>query len=156
MTEKEIQLTINGTKKSIRVRANDLLINILREGMHLTGTKYGCGIGECGACTVMLDGKAVLSCLTLAIDVDGKTITTIEGLSDEGRLDPLQEAFIEQGAIQCGFCTPGMIITAKSLQAKNPNPSEDEIREYLRGNLCRCTGYTSIVKAVESCNMKTI
>lgn len=151
MRERWINLKVNGRERRLLVKANDLLLNVLRNDLALTGTKYGCGIGECGACTVLLDGEPVLSCLTLAITADGKSVTTIEGLGDHDRLHPLQAAFLEHGAVQCGYCTPGMILTAKALLDKNPSPSEEEIREYLRGNICRCTGYAAIVEAVQSC-----
>ncbi len=144
-----IRFKLNGREVEAEVEPNTLLLNLLREQFHLTGAKYGCGIGECGACTVLLDGEPILSCLTLAVEVDGREVTTIEGLAGDGELHPLQRAFLEEGAVQCGFCTPGMILTAKALLEENPNPSEDEIREYLKGNLCRCTGYVNIVKAVK-------
>jgi aerobic-type carbon monoxide dehydrogenase small subunit (CoxS/CutS family) len=150
METHRIEITVNGRRRSLTVKPNDLLINVIRKDLHLTGTKYGCGIGECGACTVLLEGKPVLACLMLAASANGKTITTVEGLGDE-KLDPVQEAFIDHGAIQCGFCTPGMVVTAKALLEENPNPTEDEIKDYIRGNICRCTGYTGIVKAVQSC-----
>ena len=151
MKKLEIEFTINGKKRSLSVKANDLLINIIRNDLFLTGSKYGCGIGECGACTVLLDGEPVLSCLTLAATVDGKEITTIEGLAKGNELHPMQKAFLKNGAVQCGFCTPGMILTATALLRENPNATEDEIRDYMRGNLCRCTGYVQIVKAIEEC-----
>jgi len=144
-----IRFKLNGREVEAEVEPNTLLLNLLRERFHLTGAKYGCGIGECGACTVLLDGEPILSCLTLAVEVDGREVTTIEGLAEDGELHPLQRAFLEEGAVQCGFCTPGMILTAKALLDENPNPSEEEIREYLKGNLCRCTGYINIVKAVK-------
>jgi len=150
METHKIEITVNGRRRSLTVKPNDLLINVIRKDLHLTGTKYGCGIGECGACTVLLNGKPVLACLMLAASANGTTITTIEGLGDE-KLDPVQEAFIDHGAIQCGFCTPGMVVTAKALLEENPNPSEDEIKNYIRGNICRCTGYVGIIKAVQSC-----
>jgi carbon-monoxide dehydrogenase small subunit len=146
-----IQFTINGQKKEVLVKPNDLLINIIRNDLYLTGTKYGCGIGECGACTVFLNNEPVLSCLTLAAAVDGKEITTIEGLDKENKLHPMQIAFLKNAAVQCGFCTPGMILTAIALLKENPMPTELEIKEYMRGNLCRCTGYIQIVKAIEEC-----
>ncbi len=151
MTEpRVIRFRLNGEWVQLGVAPNELLINVLRERLHLTGTKYWCGIGECGGCTVLLDGEPVLSCLTLAVDVDGREITTIEGLATgEDDLTPLQRAFIEEGAIQCGFCTPGFILTAQALLRENPNPTEEEIREYVRGNLCRCTGYVNIVRAIK-------
>ena len=145
----KIRFKLNGREVEAEVEPNTLLLNLLREQFHLTGAKYGCGIGECGACTVLLDGEPILSCLTLAVEVDGREVTTIEGLAEDGKLHPLQRAFLEEGAVQCGFCTPGMILTAKALLDENPNPSEEEIREYLKGNLCRCTGYVNIVKAVK-------
>ncbi len=150
METHKIEITVNGRRRSLTVKPNDLLINVIRKDLHLTGTKYGCGIGECGACTVLLEGKPVLACLMLAASANGKTITTVEGLGDE-KLDPVQEAFIDHGAIQCGFCTPGMVVTAKALLEENPNPTEDEIKDYIRGNICRCTGYVGIIKAVHSC-----
>jgi carbon-monoxide dehydrogenase small subunit len=145
----KIRFKLNGRAVDVEVAPTTLLINLLRGHLHLTGVKYGCGIGECGACTVLLDGKPILSCLTLAVEVDGREVTTIEGLTKDGHLHPLQEAFLEQGAVQCGFCIPGFILTAKALLDENPKPSEEEIREYLKGNLCRCTGYVNIVRAVE-------
>jgi carbon-monoxide dehydrogenase small subunit len=122
--------------------------------LFLTGSKYGCGIGECGACTVLINGEPVLSCLTLAATVDGKEITTIEGLAKGNELHPMQIAFLKNSAVQCGFCTPSMILTATALLKENPNPTEDEIRDYIRGNICRCTGYIQIVKAIEKCALK--
>jgi len=151
MKKVEIEFAINGKKRSLSVKPNDLLINMIRNDLFLTGSKYGCGIGECGACTVLLNGDPVLSCLTLAATVDGKEITTIEGLAKENELHPMQKAFLKNGAVQCGFCTPGMILTATALLRENPNATEDEIRDYMRGNLCRCTGYAQIVKAIEAC-----
>ena len=147
-----ITLTVNGVERRLHVRPNELLINVLRERLELTGTKYGCGIGECGACTVHLDGVPTLSCLTLAVAADGRDVTTVEGLEGpDGELDPLQEAFIENAAFQCGYCTPGMLMMTKRLLAENADPDEDEIRDYLKGNRCRCTGFASILRAVESC-----
>jgi len=151
MKKLEIEFTINNEKRRLSVKPNDLLINIIRNDLFLTGSKYGCGIGECGACTVLLNGEPVLSCLTLAATVDGKEITTIEGLAKKNELHPMQKAFLKNGAVQCGFCTPGMILTATALLRENPNATEDEIRDYMRGNLCRCTGYIQIVKAIEEC-----
>ncbi len=149
-----VELKINGKDYSLNVKPNELLLNVLRERLNLLGAKYGCGIGECGACTVLLNGKAVLSCLILAASVSGQEITTIEGISENNKLHPLQEAFIEEGAIQCGFCTPGMVMTAKALLDENPEPGYDEIKEAIRGNLCRCTGYVNIVKAIKSGSKK--
>lgn len=150
----KIELIVNGIRRIIDVEPNELLITVLRERLGLTGTKYGCGIGECGACTILLDGRPVLSCLTLAVEAAGREITTIEGVAREGQLDPVQEAFIEEGAIQCGYCTPGFIITAKALLEENRNPSREEIIEYIKGNLCRCTGYVNIIKAIQKASMK--
>jgi carbon-monoxide dehydrogenase small subunit len=150
----EIEITINGRERRFDVEPNKLLLNLVRDELYLTGTKYGCGIGECGACTVHLDGEAVLACMVLAVDADGRRVDTIEGVADGDTLDPVQEAFIEEGAIQCGFCTPGFIMTTKALLAENPDPSEAEIREYLKGNYCRCTGYVNIVRAVQSAARK--
>jgi carbon-monoxide dehydrogenase small subunit len=147
--KKTIQFVINGVRKKLDVEPNELLMNCIRDHLHLTGTKYVCGIGECGACTVLLDGQPVLSCLTLAIDADGKDLVTIEGISKEGELDRIQQAFIAEGAVQCGYCIPGLIIMTKTLLAEMSNPTESEIRDYLRGNLCRCTGYVNVVKAIK-------
>jgi carbon-monoxide dehydrogenase small subunit len=146
----KIELTVNGRKRRFDVEPNKLLLNLVRDELYLTGTKYGCGIGECGACTVLLDGEAVQACMVLAVDADGKCVETIEGVADGDKLDPIQEAYIEEGAVQCGFCTPGFIMTTKALLRENPDPSEAEIREYLKGNYCRCTGYVNIIKAVQS------
>ena len=150
----EIEITINGRKRRFDVEPNKLLLNLVRDELYLTGTKYGCGIGECGACTILLDGEAVQACMVLAVDADGKSVETIEGVADGDKLDPIQEAYIEEGAIQCGFCTPGFIMTTKALLKENPDPSEAEIREYLKGNYCRCTGYVNIIKAVQSAAKK--
>lgn len=153
MEKKSIRFTLNGKLRELLVAPNELLLNVIREELQLTGTKYGCGIGECGACSVHIDGKLALACLVLAVSVDGCQVTTIEGLEGpDGTLDPLQESFIDHAAIQCGFCTPGMIMVAKALLDENPNPTEDEVREYMKGNLCRCTGYASIVRAVMDAN----
>ena len=150
MKTRAITLYVNGEEYSLNVPVNRTLLQVLRDDLNLVGTKYGCGTGECGSCTVLLNGKeAVLSCLTLAATMNGAKITTIEGLEVDGKLDPVQEAFVEKHAIQCGFCTPGMVMKTKSLLAQNPNPSEDEIRSYLEGNICRCTGYVKIVDAVK-------
>jgi aerobic carbon-monoxide dehydrogenase small subunit len=147
--KKTIQLTINGEPVETAVSTNQTLVQFLRDDMGLTGTKHGCGLGDCGACTVLMDGKAVNSCLVLAIQADGTDILTIEGLAENGKLHPLQQAFVDKGAIQCGFCTPGMILSAKALLDEKPNPSELEIRTAISGNLCRCTGYQKIVQAVD-------
>ncbi len=147
-----IDLTVNGERRRVWVMPNDLLLNVLREDLALTGCKYGCGIGECGACTVQLDGKPVLSCLTLAVAAGGSEIVTVEGLrKPAGELDPLQQAFIDHGAFQCGYCTPGMLMTARSLLNENRRPTEEEVRDYLKGSFCRCTGYAGILRAVMSC-----
>jgi len=146
-----IAFTLNGHMKQIIVFPNDLLINILRDELYLTGTKYGCGIGECGACTVFVEDEPILSCLTLAVSINGKKITTIEGLAKGNELHPMQIAFLKNAAVQCGFCTPGMILTAISLLKENSDPTEEEIKEYMRGNICRCTGYVQIVKAIKAC-----
>jgi carbon-monoxide dehydrogenase medium subunit len=147
--ERAVTLRVNGEKHRVWVQANELLLNVLREKLQLTGSKYGCGIGECSACTVLMDGRPVLACLVLAVAAEGHEIRTVEGLqAADGALDPLQEAFIDLAAYQCGYCTPGMLMTAKSLLAENPHPTEDDVRHYLRGNLCRCTGYVSIARAV--------
>ncbi len=149
MTEKKIKLKVNGRDFSILIKPTETLVDVLRDKLELTGTKKSCGLGECGACTVLMDGKAVNSCLVLAMDVQGREITTIEGLErEDGTLQPLQEAFIGNGAIQCGFCTPGMILSAKALLDEIPNPTEDEVRQALSGNFCRCTGYAKIIQAV--------
>ncbi|MGD0004296.1 MAG: FAD binding domain-containing protein [Anaerolineaceae bacterium] len=146
-----IEIIVNGVKRQIWVTSKELLLNVLRERLQLTGAKYGCGLGECSACTVEVNGKPMLACLLLAASLNGKNITTIEGLQkSNGELDPLQEAFIEQAAFQCGYCTPGMIMTIKGLLNENPRPQEQDIRDYLKGNRCRCTGYLSVVRAVFS------
>ena len=148
---KLIKIKVNGKVYTPRVEAGMMLVDLLRDRMGLTGTKVGCRRGECGACTVLIDGKKpILSCLFPAIRADGKRITTIEGLRVGGKLHPLQKAFIDKGAVQCGFCTPGMILSAKALLEKNPHPSLQEVRNALAGNLCRCGGYSKIFKAVLS------
>jgi len=146
----DINLKINGEDYKLKVKPNTLLLDLIRDEIGLTGTKRGCDTGECGACTVLIDGIPVNSCLVLAVEVNSKKITTIEGLSNNGQLHPLQEAFIEEGAVQCGFCTPGMILSAKALLDKNPTPTEQEIKVAIAGNLCRCTGYKKIIKAIIS------
>jgi len=145
-----IVLRVNGKEYSLEVKPNEILLNVLRDRLHLTGTKYGCGIGECGACMVLLNGRAIASCQTLAVSQSGQEITTIEGLAENKKLHPLQEAFVEEGAVQCGFCTSGMILSAKSLLDKNPDPTTEEIKEAIRGNLCRCTGYVNIIKGIKA------
>ncbi len=144
-----ITFELNGEQVRVEVEDNATLLEVLRERLGLTGTKRGCDTGDCGACTVILDGRAVNSCLVLAAEVDGCSVVTIEGLSADGRLHPVQQAFIEAGAMQCGYCTPGMIMSAKALLDHNPQPSERDIRKALAGNLCRCTGYVKIIEAVK-------
>ncbi|MDD6435987.1 MAG: (2Fe-2S)-binding protein [Clostridiales bacterium] len=146
---KNINVTINGRTLSIAVDEKWTLLHLLREELTLTGTKYGCGTSDCGACKVLVDGEALNSCVLLARNMDGKNITTIEGLSAGGGLHPVQQAFIDAGAIQCGFCTPGMVITAVALLDKNPSPTREEIIDALDNNLCRCTGYEKIIEAIE-------
>ncbi len=149
--KKQIKLIINDNEYELLVNPNDTLAHIIRgPQVNLTGTKQGCELGDCGSCTVLLDGKAVNSCLVLAAQIDGCHVTTVEGLSKNGELHPIQKAFIEQGAVQCGYCTPGMILKAKSLLDVNPSPTRQEIREAMVGNLCRCTGYFKIVNAIET------
>jgi carbon-monoxide dehydrogenase small subunit len=143
-----LNLHVNGDKFEILAEVNKTLLQVLREDLGFTGTKRGCDLGACGACTVLIDGKPQLACLTLAVDVQEKEILTIEGLSLNGDLHPLQRAFVEKGAIQCGFCTPGMILTAKAFLDEHPRPSEEEIKRAISGNLCRCTGYVKIVEAI--------
>jgi carbon-monoxide dehydrogenase small subunit len=145
----DISLTVNGDTYNLAVEAWRTLNEVLREDLNLTGTKLGCGSGDCGACTVIVDGKSVSSCLTLAIEMDGRQILTVEGLAPSGEtLHPIQEAFIEKGAIQCGFCTPGMELSALNLLKSNPRPNDTQIRSAISGNLCRCTGYNKIVDAI--------
>jgi len=149
--KKEIAFTLNNELVSVEVDPQWTLLYLLREVLELTGTKEGCGYGECGACTVIIDGQAVNSCLYPVMEVEGRTITTVEGLvSKTGDLDPLQKAFVDEGAVQCGFCIPGMIMSAKALLDTNGKPGEDEIKTALAGNLCRCTGYVKIIDAVKS------
>ncbi|MDT8377304.1 MAG: (2Fe-2S)-binding protein [Desulfotignum sp.] len=148
--KKLIQMTINDQIYEVAVEPNKTLADLIRYDLGLTGTKKGCDTGDCGACTVILNGDPVNSCLVLAVQADNAVIETIEGLSTDDGLHPLQQAFVEKGAIQCGFCTPGMILSAKNLLDKNPAPTEEEIREGISGNLCRCTGYQKIFEAIES------
>jgi len=146
--ERTVSFTLNGTETRMRIEDHWTLLHLLREELGLQGTKEGCGSGECGACTVLADGMAVNSCLYLAAEIDGKTILTIEGLAlPDGFLHPLQKAFVEHGAVQCGFCTPGMIMSAKSLLDRNPKPTEEDVKKAISGNLCRCTGYVKIIEA---------
>jgi carbon-monoxide dehydrogenase small subunit len=146
--KKPIRLTVNGEEHEALIEPNRLLLHLLRDDLGLTGTKEGCSIGVCGACSVIVDGRLVSSCLTLALACQGKEVATIEGLAKEGRLHPLQQAFIECGGFQCGICTPGQIIAAKALLDENPKPSEEEVKEWMSGNLCRCTGYYKILESV--------
>lgn len=147
--KRRIRFSVNGESREMWVAPNELLMNVLRDDLALTGTKYGCGIGECGLCTVHVDGYPVLSCLELAVAVDGRHVETIEGIAaPDGGLHPLQDAFLDFGAVQCGFCTPGLIMTAKALLDENPDPTEAQVREWMRGTVCRCTGYAGVVRAV--------
>lgn len=150
MTYHSISFTLNGTKDVREVRSNLTLLRFLREQLGVMGVKSGCDTGECGACTVLLNGEPVNACLVLAVEADNAEIVTVEGLSKDDQLDPLQQAFIDHNGIQCGFCTPGILISAKALLDRNSKPSRDEIKNALRGNLCRCTGYVSIIEAVEA------
>lgn len=143
-----VNITVNGTKYTKMIKANSLLVNFLREDLDLTGTKRACEQGDCGACTVLLDNKPVNSCSVLTISVDGREVTTVEGLATNAKLDILQEKFIEHSAPQCGFCAPGILMSAKALLMKNPHPTENEVREAIAGNLCRCTGYVHYVDAI--------
>lgn len=143
-----LKFSLNGRPVEVDVPPGRRLLDLLREDLGLTGTKEGCGEGECGACTVIVNGKPRLACLTLAIQVEGKEVVTVEGLSREGKLHPLQEAFVEAAGVQCGFCTPGFLLAAQALLLENPHPTREEVREWLSGNLCRCTGYEQIVEAV--------
>ena len=145
-----ITLTVNGTPYEVAVEPRQSLLQLLREELHLTGTKEGCSEGECGACTVLLDGQSVDSCLIFGLEAQGRDVTTIEGLAHGDQLHPVQKAFAEYGAVQCGFCTPGMILSAKVLLDNNPYPTEAEIRQSIAGNLCRCTGYVKIVEAIQA------
>ena len=150
----KVTLKVNGEIYFLTLKSKETLLETLRDQLELTGTKEGCGTGDCGACTVLMNGKVINSCLVLTAEAEGSEVTTIEGVSSPDGLHPIQESFIEQGAIQCGFCTPGMVISAKALLDNNPNPSEQDIRKALSGNLCRCTGYVKIVKAVQESALK--
>jgi len=150
MEKRIIKLTVNGEPHEIGVKPNDTLLEVLREQLGFVGAKEGCGVGECGACTVLKEDKPVLSCILLAMDAAGSNITTIEGISTGEALAPLQKSFIQHGAVQCGFCTPGMILTAKELLDSVKNPTLEQIKEALSGNLCRCTGYTKIIEAIQA------
>lgn len=150
MNKTEVTFTVNKKKVTLKVGPKERLLDTLREQLNLSGTKEGCGIGECGACTVILNGKAVPSCLILTGQIEGSEVLTVEGLEIDGKLDSLQQAFIDYNAVQCGFCTPGMLMSAKALLMKNPHPNREEIKTALEGNLCRCTGYKQIIEAIES------
>ncbi len=149
MATKHINVTVNGTPHEVLVDSTWTLLETLRDGLGLTGTKEGCSNGNCGACTVLMDGKTVCSCLVLAPEADGREVTTVEGLEIDGKLSPVQDAFVQEGGLQCGFCTPGFLVSTTFLLENNPKPTEEEIRLNLAGNLCRCTGYDKIVKAVQ-------
>lgn len=150
MNRLPLELTVNGEPVSLVVEPHRTLLEVLRDDLELTGAKEGCGEGVCGSCTVLMNGKAVRSCLTLALEASGSEIITVEGLSEGGALDPLQQSFIDHGAVQCGFCTSGMLMSAKGLLLKNPHPTKDAILHTLGGHVCRCTGYTKIIEAVEA------
>ena len=150
-----IALNINGDTHELLVSPNQTLLEVLRDNLGLMGTKRGCDLGACGACTVLLDGEAYLSCLMLAMDAVDKEIITIEGLGERGNLDPLQSSFVEKGGVQCGFCTPGMILTAKAMLSEEDHPTEDIIKKRMAGNLCRCTGYKKVIEAVQSVSEQT-
>jgi aerobic-type carbon monoxide dehydrogenase small subunit (CoxS/CutS family) len=148
MTTQILTMTLNGEEVTVEVKPSTLLVEVLRDQLELTGTKVACGEGECGACTVLLDGKPVNSCLVPALKAQGREVLTVEGLAPLGELHPLQKTFVEHGAVQCGYCTPGMLMSAKALLDHNPSPTEDEVRLAISGNLCRCTGYAKIVEAI--------
>lgn len=149
-----VRFSLNGEEVDVSFAPYKTLLEVLREDLNHTGTKHGCELGECGACAVLVDGRPVLSCLILALECDGKNVTTVEGLTVDGELHPLQAAFADLGAAQCGYCTPGILVTAKALLEETPRPSRDQIREALSGNLCRCTGYLQIFEAVETAILK--
>jgi carbon-monoxide dehydrogenase small subunit len=150
VTETHVVMTVNGERTEVSFAGYKTLLEVLREDLNLCGTKHGCELGECGACAVLLDGRPVLSCLVLGVECDQRRVITVEGLAKDGRLDPLQESFADLGAAQCGYCTPGFLITARALLDRTPNPTREAIREALSGNLCRCTGYQQIFEAVEA------
>ena len=150
MTKYEITCDVNGRPMNVEVEPWDTLLHVLREEFGLTGTKYGCGTGDCGACTVLVDGEPYVACLTLAVRMKGRRIETVEGLAKDGALHPLQRAFIEHGALQCGYCTPGLLMAAKALLAKNPHPTRSEVQVAIAGNICRCTGYKKVIEAIQA------
>ena len=149
MATHQIRVTVNGTEHKAEVESRLLLVHLIREVLSLTGTHIGCDTTHCGACTVLLDGEPVKSCTMLAVQADGRQLTTVEGLEKDGKLDPIQEGFFQEHGLQCGFCTPGMMMTSYALLRRNPKPSEEDIRQAISGNLCRCTGYVNIVKAIQ-------
>lgn len=151
--KEKISFTLNNKPYQIGIKNNTTLLSLIRDTFGLTGTKEGCGSGDCGACTVLVDGKPVNSCIYLAVDINGKNVVTIEGICGNG-LHPIQESFIEEGAVQCGYCTPGFILTTKALLDKKPLPNDEDIKKHIAGNLCRCTGYVRIVKAIKSSSIK--
>jgi aerobic-type carbon monoxide dehydrogenase small subunit (CoxS/CutS family) len=151
-----LTLAVNGERHEVLVSVHKTLLEVLREDLDLTGTKHGCELGECGTCTVLVDGEPVLSCLALPIELEGRRITTVEGMAEGGTLHPLQQAFVELGAAQCGYCTPGILLTAQALLAEVPTPTRGQVKEALAGNLCRCTGYTKILDAVELAALRMI
>jgi len=148
MSKHTVRLKVNGDEHELYVESQRTLLEVLRGNLDLTGTKYACGTGECGACTVLVDDEPILSCLTLAVEADGKTVKTIEGMAEGDKLHPTQDAFLEHDAVQCGYCTPGLLMQAKALLTESPNPTEEEIKNYIRGNLCRCGNYPNIVNAI--------
>lgn len=148
MSKLSLSLRVNGEPYELEVEPHRTLLEVVRDDLRLAGAKEGCGTGDCGACSMIVDGRLVTSCLLLAVEADGADVVTIEGLARDGKLHPIQQAFLDQGAVQCGFCTPGMILAAKCLLDQNPHPSEEEVRHAIAGNLCRCTGYTKIVQAI--------
>ena len=155
MSRHNIVLSVNGKRTSLEVESDRSLLDVIREDLKLTGTKRGCDSGDCGACTVLLNGKPVNSCLVLAVQADGQDVATIEGVALDDELHPIQEAFIEHGAVQCGFCTPAMIMTAKVLIEETPQPTREEIKKAISGTLCRCTGYVQIIDAIQSCGQSS-
>ena len=156
MKKIDLHTIVNGREMEATVRANQTLLDWLRDDLHLRGTVEGCGVGVCGSCTVLIDGRAVSSCLVLATNIEGKQVTTIEGLGHDDELDPVQHAFLEKQAFQCGYCTPGMIMATKALLSNNPHPSEEEVRDYLSGNICRCGTYAEVLAAVKSLSEKNL